>query len=77
MAIYEYDCPKCGTFEVKQKMTDPVLTTHEGCGQHVERRISLSAFSMKGGGSSPRKSEAPPCGGGGCGAEGMCPARMN
>ena len=76
MAIYEYDCPKCGIFEVTQKMSDPVLTTHEACGAAVERRISLSSFSLKGGGSpSERKSarEALPCGGGGC-AGGMCPA---
>lgn len=77
MAIYEYDCPRCGTFEVTQKMTDPVLTTHEACGESVHRRISLSSFAVKGGcaqstGKAAR--EALPCGGGGC-AGGMCPAR--
>lgn len=50
MAIYEYDCPKCGTFEVTQKMSDPTLTHHEACGEPVQRRISLTSFALKGGG---------------------------
>ena len=50
MPIYEYDCPKCGTFEVSRKMSDPALETHEVCGEPVQRRISLSSFSLKGGG---------------------------
>jgi putative FmdB family regulatory protein len=76
MAIYEYDCPRCGTFEVTQKMADPVLTTHEACGEPIQRRISLSSFALKGGGSQSTRtsaSEALPCGGE-C-AGGMCPAR--
>ena len=82
MAIYEYDCPQCGTFEVTQKMTDPVLTTHDACGAPVERRISLTSFSLKGGGwqadgyaSTRGKSNAPACGGGGCGPGGSCPMK--
>jgi putative FmdB family regulatory protein len=50
MAIYEYDCPKCGTFEVSQKMSDAPLEVHEACGSKVERRISLTSFALKGGG---------------------------
>ena len=50
MAIYEYDCPQCGTFEVTQKMSDPSLTVHESCGSPVQRRISLTSFSLKGSG---------------------------
>jgi putative FmdB family regulatory protein len=50
MAIYEYDCPQCGTFEVTQKMSDPPLTVHGNCGFAVERRISLTSFSLKGAG---------------------------
>lgn len=50
MAIYEYDCPQCGTFEVMQKMSDPALTSHDVCGQPVQRRISLTSFALKGSG---------------------------
>lgn len=50
MAIYEYDCPQCGTFEVTQKMTDEALTIHPTCGSKVERKISVSSFALKGGG---------------------------
>lgn len=82
MPIYEYDCQKCGTFEVTQKMSDPVLTTHEACGSPVEKKISISSFSLKGGGwysegyaSTGKKAsgsgDGPACGGGGC-AGGMC-----
>jgi putative FmdB family regulatory protein len=77
MAIYEYDCPKCGTFEVSQKMTEPALEVHAACGEKVERRISLTSFSLKGGGwhadgyastaKSSASAEAPACGSGGCG----------
>jgi len=85
MPIYEYDCPRCGTFEVSQKMSDPVLTTHEKCGEPVERKISLTSFSLKGGGwysdgyASSRKSassDAPSCGAGGCGS-GACAAKAS
>jgi putative FmdB family regulatory protein len=50
MPLYEYDCDRCGTFEVKQKMDDAPLTTHEACGEKVTRRISRSSFVLKGGG---------------------------
>jgi putative FmdB family regulatory protein len=81
MPIYEYDCPRCGTFEKSQKMSDPPLSTHEECGQPVERRISLTSFSLKGSGwasdgYSSTSGKAGMCGGGGCGsgACGMNPA---
>lgn len=76
MPLYEYDCQRCGTFEVKQKMSDEPLTTHEQCGEPVVRKISLSSFSLKGGGwysdgyastgSSSSSSAAPACATGGC-----------
>lgn len=81
MPIYEYDCPKCGTFEVSRKMSDPELTVHESCGSAVSRRISLSSFALKGGGwysdgyASKSSSSAPSGGGcasGACGS-GTCP----
>lgn len=78
MPIYEYDCPKCGTFEVSRKMSDPELKVHESCGSEVSRRISLSSFSLKGGGwysdGYSSKGEAPSgCASGACGT-GSCPA---
>ncbi|MEW5742371.1 MAG: zinc ribbon domain-containing protein [Myxococcota bacterium] len=84
MPIYEYDCRKCGTFEVSQKMSEPALTTHDVCGEPVQRRISLTSFALKGGGwysdgyasSKKASGESAPsgscgsgaCGTGGCGA---------
>jgi putative FmdB family regulatory protein len=76
MPIYEYDCQRCGTFEVSQKMSDPVLTEHPGCGETVNRRISLTSFALKGGGwysdgysstsTTAKSADAPPCASGGC-----------
>ena len=50
MPLREYDCPKCGTFEVLQKVHDEPLTRHETCGEPVTKRLSLSSFALKGGG---------------------------
>ena len=50
MPLREYDCPKCGTFEVLQKLNDEPLATHQACGQPVTKRLSLSSFALKGGG---------------------------
>jgi putative FmdB family regulatory protein len=50
MALYEYDCPKCGTFEVTQRMSDPPLKKHDVCGSKVHRLISATSFQLKGGG---------------------------
>lgn len=82
MPLYEYDCQRCGTFEVKQKMSDEPLSTHAECGEPVVRKISLTSFSLKGGGwysdgyastgsSSSSASSAPACATGGC-AGGSC-----
>jgi putative FmdB family regulatory protein len=49
MPLYEYDCPKCGRFEVLQRMSDPPLVKHE-CGNTVQKVMSASAFSFKGSG---------------------------
>ena len=52
MPVYEYKCNACGReFEVQQRMSDPELTDCEVCGKPaVERLISRTAFSLKGGG---------------------------
>jgi putative FmdB family regulatory protein len=50
MPIYEYECPKCGKFDVIQKMSDSPLATHEACGSEVRKLMSASAFSFKGSG---------------------------
>ena len=51
MPMYEYKCDQCGqVFEVIQRFSDDPLTTHEGCGGHVERLISAPAFQFKGSG---------------------------
>lgn len=52
MPIYEYMCTTCGQeFEALQKFTDAPLTTCT-CGEsgRVERKLSLSAFQLKGSG---------------------------
>lgn len=50
MPIYEYDCPKCGRFDVLQKMSAPALKTHDVCGSKVQKVMSASAFAFKGSG---------------------------
>jgi len=50
MPIYEYECPKCGRFDVIQKMSAPKLATHDVCGSKVTKLMSASAFAFKGSG---------------------------
>ncbi len=73
MPLYEYECPKCGRFEVLQKMSDTPVARHE-CGSKVRKVMSASAFSFKGSGfyitdykksshspkADPPKADAPP-----------------
>ena len=70
MPIYEYECPKCGKFDVIQKMSDAPLATHDACGAEVRKLMSASAFSLKG-----EPAAAPACAtpstGGGCAS---CPS---
>lgn len=40
MPIYEYKCPKCGVFEVSQKITDESLTRCPNCNEKVKKLIS-------------------------------------
>jgi putative FmdB family regulatory protein len=50
MPIYEYDCPKCGRFDVLQKMSATPLEVHDPCGSRVTKLISAGAFAFKGSG---------------------------
>ncbi|MBI2375769.1 MAG: hypothetical protein HYV07_17365 [Deltaproteobacteria bacterium] len=50
MPYYDYECPRCGSFELKQSMSDPPVTHHDVCGAPVERTISSVAFTLKGDG---------------------------
>ena len=57
MPIYEYDCPKCGRFDVIQKMSAPPLKTHDACGSRVRKAVSAGSFSF----GAPGGSRAPSC----------------
>lgn len=51
MPIYEYRCTKCEKeFELVQKITDEPLAECPECGGSVERLVSATSFSLKGGG---------------------------
>lgn len=52
MPIYEYQCESCQhALEAIQKMSDPPLTTCPVCGKEtLKKKISASAFRLKGGG---------------------------
>src|SRR5438445_1166429 len=46
---YEYQCEKCQrVFEVRQRITEPALTTCEVCGGHIKRLLSSAPFILKG-----------------------------
>jgi putative FmdB family regulatory protein len=65
MPIYEYDCPRCGRFDVIQKMSAAPLKTHAECGSKVRKAVSAGSFSVKSPGG-----KAPSCGN--AGASGAC-----
>jgi len=48
LPLYEYECPKHGTFEKIQKFSDPPLTKCPTCGGPVERLLSAPAIQFKG-----------------------------
>jgi len=52
MPIYEYLCNECNyEFEELQKFNDPLVKICPTCGENsVERKVSASAFHLKGGG---------------------------
>jgi len=53
MPIYEYICEACGMhLDLFQKINEPPPSSCKSCGAHnaLKKRISLSAFHLKGGG---------------------------
>ena len=51
MPTYEYQCDRCNrVFEIRQRISEPALTTHDGCGGAVRRLLSPAPFILKGGG---------------------------
>jgi putative FmdB family regulatory protein len=46
--LYEYQCPKCGTFEIIQKFSDAPLLVCPTCGSEVTKLLSAPAFQFKG-----------------------------
>ena len=51
MPTYRYRCGTCGDeFEVWQSITDPALTTHEGCGGELVKVFSAAGIVLKGSG---------------------------
>lgn len=51
MPTYEYECDKCReVFEIRQRITEPALTTHDQCGGAVRRLLSPAPFILKGDG---------------------------
>ena len=52
MPIYEYGCQQCGyDFEEMQKFSDPPIESCPECGSlEAKRKVSVSAFHLKGGG---------------------------
>ena len=48
MPTYEYECGKCGVFEISQRMSDKALTKCPTCKRKVQKLISASSFAFKG-----------------------------
>jgi putative FmdB family regulatory protein len=48
MPIYEYQCEKCGTFEVSQRITEKPLGKCPTCKGKVKKLISNTSFQLKG-----------------------------
>ncbi|MGH7917808.1 MAG: FmdB family zinc ribbon protein [Candidatus Binataceae bacterium] len=50
MPIYEYQCEKCGVFEISQRITEAPITQCPTCHGKVARLISHTSFILKGSG---------------------------
>lgn len=81
MPVYEYQCQACqDVIEIQQSMSDKPLTTCPACSGVMKKIISLTSFTLKGGGwysdgySSAEKSTATACEGKSPEAPAVCPA---
>jgi putative FmdB family regulatory protein len=82
MPVYEYRCTSCeNQFELRQKFSDPPATTCPACGGTVEKQISQTAFTLKGGGwynegygAKKEAAAATPCAGASGGGCAGCPS---
>ena len=51
MPLYEYACASCNEhIEVKQRFSDPPLTSHDGCGGSLRRVLQPVGIVFKGSG---------------------------
>ena len=48
MPIYEYQCQKCGTIEITQRITEKALAKCPTCKSKVKKLISNTSFQLKG-----------------------------
>jgi putative FmdB family regulatory protein len=48
--LYEYQCPKCGRFELIRKFSDEALSVCPTCGREVQKLLSAPAIQFKGSG---------------------------
>ena len=48
MPLYEYQCPKCGRFELIRKFSDEPLTRCPTCGSPIQKLLSAPAIQFKG-----------------------------
>jgi putative FmdB family regulatory protein len=48
LPLYEYQCGRCGRFEIIQKFSDAPLTVCPTCGQEVQKLLSAPAIQFKG-----------------------------
>jgi len=46
--LYEYQCPRCGRFELIQKFSDEPLKKCPTCGSEVQKLLSAPAIQFKG-----------------------------
>jgi putative FmdB family regulatory protein len=46
--LYEYQCAKCGRFEVIRKFSDQPLSACPTCGQEIQKLLSAPAIQFKG-----------------------------
>jgi putative FmdB family regulatory protein len=48
LPLYEYQCPKCGRFELIRKFSDEALTKCPTCGSDIQKLLSAPAIQFKG-----------------------------